>query len=196
MLIRPATQQDRGAIWRIVEPVIRAGDTYTLPRDMSEVAAIAYWCGPDRETFVAEEGGAIVGTYYIRANQQGGGAHVANCGYITAAGLMGKGIARRMCEHSLQHTRSRGFKAMQFNFVVSIQRARRPALAEPRLRDGGPPAARVRASAAGLCRCAGDVPRAIAPGHSGALATSAFTRVFDALWRANPESSATGEAFA
>jgi ribosomal protein S18 acetylase RimI-like enzyme len=119
MLIRPATQQDRGAIWRIVEPVIRAGDTYTLPRDMSEVAAIAYWCGPDRETFVAEEGGAIVGTYYIRANQQGGGAHVANCGYITAAGLMGKGIARRMCEHSLQHTRSRGFKAMQFNFVVS-----------------------------------------------------------------------------
>ncbi len=119
MLIRPATQQDRGAIWRIVEPVIRAGETYTLPRDMSEADAIAYWCGPDRETFVAEEGGEIVGTYYIRANQQGGGAHVANCGYMTAAGLTGKGIARRMCEHSLQHARSRGFKAMQFNFVVS-----------------------------------------------------------------------------
>jgi ribosomal protein S18 acetylase RimI-like enzyme len=119
MLIRTATQQDHGAIWRILEPVIRAGETYTLPRDMSEADAIAYWCGPDRETFLAEEGGAIVGTYYIRANQQGGGAHVANCGYMTAAGSTGKGIARRMCEHSLQHARSRGFKAMQFNVVVS-----------------------------------------------------------------------------
>lgn len=68
---------------------------------------------------VAEEDGEIVGTYYIRANQQGGGAHVANCGYMTAAGSTGKGIARRMCEHSLQHARARGFKAMQFNFVVS-----------------------------------------------------------------------------
>ena len=119
MLIRPATEQDQAAIWRIVEPVIRAGETYTLPRDMSEADAIAYWCGPDRETFVAEEGGAIVGTYYLRANQQGGGAHVCNCGYMTAAGSTGKGVARRMCEHSLQHARSRGFKAMQFNFVVS-----------------------------------------------------------------------------
>jgi predicted N-acetyltransferase YhbS len=121
MLIRTATQQDHGAIWRILEPVIRAGETYTLPRDMSEADAIAYWCGADRETFVAEEDGEIVGTYYIRANQQGGGAHVANCGYMTAAGSTGKGIARRMCEHSLQHARARGFKAMQFNFVVSIQ---------------------------------------------------------------------------
>ncbi len=119
MLIRPATHEDHRAIWRIVEPVIRAGETYTLPRDMSNAEAIAYWCGPDRETLVAEEGGEIVGTYYIRANQQGGGAHVANCGYVTATGLTGKGIARRMCEHSLQHARGRGFKAMQFNFVVS-----------------------------------------------------------------------------
>jgi ribosomal protein S18 acetylase RimI-like enzyme len=119
MLIRPATEKDRAAIWRIVEPVIRGGETYTLPRDMREADAMAYWCGPDRETFVAEEGGAIVGTYYLRANQQGGGGHVCNCGYMTAAGQTGKGIARRMCEHSLAHARSRGFRAMQFNFVVS-----------------------------------------------------------------------------
>jgi len=119
MLIRPATEKDRAAIWRIVEPVIRGGETYTLPHDMRERDAIAYWCGQDRETFIAEEGGEIVGTYYIRANQQGGGSHVCNCGYMTAAGQTGKGVARRMCEHSLEHARSRGFKAMQFNFVVS-----------------------------------------------------------------------------
>jgi ribosomal protein S18 acetylase RimI-like enzyme len=119
MQIRSATPQDHAAIWRIIEPVIRAGETYTLPRDMSEADALAYWTGPDRETFVADENGQIIGTYYLRANQQGGGCHVANCGYMTAAGSTGKGVARRMCEHSLDHARARGFKAMQFNFVVS-----------------------------------------------------------------------------
>jgi ribosomal protein S18 acetylase RimI-like enzyme len=99
--------------------VIRAGETYPLPRDMTQAGAIAYWMGPDRETFVAEEDGRVLGTYYLRANQLGGGAHVANCGYITASDTTGRGIGRRMCEHSLEYARSRGFRAMQFNFVVS-----------------------------------------------------------------------------
>jgi len=119
MIIRPATPQDHAAIWCIIEPVIRAGETYTLPRDISEADGLAYWTGPDRETFVAEENGQIIGTYYLRANQQGGGRHVCNCGYMTATGSTGKGVARQMCGHSLDYARSRGFKAMQFNFVVS-----------------------------------------------------------------------------
>jgi ribosomal protein S18 acetylase RimI-like enzyme len=118
MLIRPASREDRGAIWRILEPTIRAGETYALPRGMSEAEALAYWMGPDRETFVAEEGGAIVGTYYLRANQPGGGTHVANCGYVTAAVARGRGVARAMGTHSLQQARERGFRAMQFNFVI------------------------------------------------------------------------------
>jgi ribosomal protein S18 acetylase RimI-like enzyme len=119
MLIRPARAEDAPAIWAIVGPVIRAGETYALPRDMSETGALAYWLGADRETFVAEEDGRIVGTYYLRANQLGGGDHVANCGYITAGAASGRGVARRMCEHSLAHARTRGFRAMQFNLVVS-----------------------------------------------------------------------------
>src|SRR4051812_32060693 len=105
MLIRPATQQDAGAIWSIIGPTIRAGETYGLAPDLTEQAAIAYWMGPDRETFVAQEDGAILGTYYIRANQAGGGAHVANCGYMTAAQASGRGVARRMCQHSLEHAK-------------------------------------------------------------------------------------------
>lgn len=117
-LIRPARREDDDAIWSILEPVIRAGETYALPRDMTREAALTYWTAPDRETFVAEEDGRVVGTYYLRANQQGGGAHIANCGYVTADGATGKGIARRMCEHSLDHARTRGFRAMQFNLVI------------------------------------------------------------------------------
>jgi ribosomal protein S18 acetylase RimI-like enzyme len=116
--IRAATASDSDAIWKILEPVIRGGDTYTLPQDMNREDALAYWNSPGHEVFVAEENVEILGTYYLRANQKGGGAHVANCGYITAPWASGRGVARAMCEHSLERARAREFRAMQFNFVV------------------------------------------------------------------------------
>jgi ribosomal protein S18 acetylase RimI-like enzyme len=120
MLIRPALPTDAKAIWEIIGPTIRAGETYTLSRDLSETDALAYWMGADRDTFVAEEDGVILGTYYLRANQAGGGSHVCNCGYMTGAAAIGRGVARKMHEHSLGHARSQGYRAMQFNFVVSV----------------------------------------------------------------------------
>jgi GNAT superfamily N-acetyltransferase len=117
--IRPALSGDAPALWSILEPVLRAGETYTLPRDISAEEALAYWCAPSHRTFIAEADGAPLGTYYLRANQAGGGAHVANCGYVTAPRAQGRGVARRMLEHSLEMARALGFRAMQFNFVVS-----------------------------------------------------------------------------
>jgi ribosomal protein S18 acetylase RimI-like enzyme len=119
MIIRPATGSDHDAIWKILEPVIRGGQTYTLPRDWSREEAVAYWTDPTHEVFVADENGEILGTYYLQPNQRGGGAHVANCGYMTAPHATGRGVARAMCSHSLDWARERGFRAMQFNFVVS-----------------------------------------------------------------------------
>lgn len=119
MLIRPARAEDAAAIWSIIGPVIRAGETHALDRLMPEADALAYWVGADKQTFVAEDSGRVLGTYYLRANQAGGGGHVANCGYMTHADAQGRGLARSMAEHSLTHARSRGFRAMQFNFVVS-----------------------------------------------------------------------------
>ena len=124
MEIRRAEVRDLDAIWTILEPVIRAGETYTLPRDMTREQALAYWFVEGHEVFVAEEDSAIIGTYFLQANERGGGSHVANCGYMTAAQAQGKGVARAMCEHSLVRARERGFRGMQFNFVVSTnQRA-------------------------------------------------------------------------
>ena len=119
LTIRAAAGHDHEQIWSILDPVIRAGETYTLPRDFSREQALAYWFSPGHEVFVAEQGGAVFGTYYLRANQAGGGSHVANCGYMTAAHASGRGVARAMCAHSLERARERGFRAMQFNFVVS-----------------------------------------------------------------------------
>jgi ribosomal protein S18 acetylase RimI-like enzyme len=120
MLIRPARAADADAIWAIIAPTIRAGETYALDRDLNKSAALDYWTGSDRKTFVAEEDGAILGTYYLRPNQHGGGRHVCNCGYMTGLEAAGRGIARQMYEHSAAHARSEGYSAMQFNFVVSV----------------------------------------------------------------------------
>ena len=119
MIIRPAEPRDAPALLDILLPVIRDGKTYALDPDMSSEDALAYWTGPDRETFVAEADGMLLGTYYLRPNQAGGGRHVCNCGYMTRASSTGRGVARAMCAHSLQHAASRGYRAMQFNFVIS-----------------------------------------------------------------------------
>ena len=119
MLIRQSEPRDDDAIWRILEPTFRAGETYPVPRDISREDALAYWRTPGHAVFVAEDAGAIVGTYYLRANNRGGGAHVANCGYVVAPDAFGRGVAQAMCSHSLGEAKSRGFSAMQFNFVIA-----------------------------------------------------------------------------
>jgi L-amino acid N-acyltransferase YncA len=119
MQIREAQAADAKAIAAVILPIIREGATYALDPEMNEAQALAYWMGHDRETFVAEEEGKILGTYYMRPNQAGGGRHVCNCGYMTDPAARGRGVARRMCGHSLEHARARGYRAMQFNFVVS-----------------------------------------------------------------------------
>lgn len=117
--IRLAAHADDHSIWPILEPVIRAGETLALARDLSREDALAFWHGRGHEVYVAEEGGRVVGTYFVRANQKAGGSHVANCGYVTAQEHMGRGIAGAMCGHSLSRAKEMGFRAMQFNFVVS-----------------------------------------------------------------------------
>jgi RimJ/RimL family protein N-acetyltransferase len=117
--IRPAMPGDFDPIWAVLEPVIRAGEHYALPRDMDRDAARAYWMTSHRATYVITLDGQVVGSYYIRANQQGGGAHVCNCGYLVDPQVRGQGLAAQMCLHSQDMARAFGFLAMQFNFVLA-----------------------------------------------------------------------------
>jgi L-amino acid N-acyltransferase YncA len=120
MHIRPATPADDDAIWAILEPICASGDVFCVPRNGGRDAAFDYWfSGTGRQVFVAETGSGILGTSYLRPNQAGGGAHVANAGYATAPAAQGTGIARALLAHSLETARAAGFRAMQFNFVVA-----------------------------------------------------------------------------
>jgi L-amino acid N-acyltransferase YncA len=117
--IRPATDSDRDAIWEIFREVIAAGDTYPIDPKMSREDAFAYWFQTDARAFVAEKNGQIVGIYALHPNQSGGGAHVANAAFMVPKSARGHGIGRAMGEHCLKEARRLGFRAMQFNFVVS-----------------------------------------------------------------------------
>jgi L-amino acid N-acyltransferase YncA len=104
----------------MLRPVFRAGETYAIDPEISEDAAQAYWCAPGKQTFVAEDAdGALLGTYYLTANFGGNADHICNCGYVTAAAAQGRGVARAMLAHSLDAARAAGFRAMQYNCVVS-----------------------------------------------------------------------------
>jgi len=141
--IRSATTKDHDAIWKIFHEIISAGDTYSLDPRMSREEALAYWFRADTQTYVAElhrqsvgeavgfpgtatpspTGGmkdqVIVGTYILRPNQSGGGSHVANAAFMVASDAQGCGVGRAMAEHCLNEARRVGFRAMQFNYVIS-----------------------------------------------------------------------------
>lgn len=117
--IRLAAEADRDAIWSIFREIVAAGDTYAFDPGMSREEALAYWFRADTRTYIAENDGRVLGTYILRANQAGPGAHVANAAYMVAKDARGSGVGRKMAEHSLSEARRLGFRAMQFNFVVS-----------------------------------------------------------------------------
>jgi ribosomal protein S18 acetylase RimI-like enzyme len=119
MLIREANEEDFDAIWPVFEEVVSAGDTYAYPKESSKAEGKRLWMKVSRKTFVAESGGEILGTYYIKTNQSGPGSHVCNCGYMVSTSARGKGIATEMCKHSQKMALELGYVAMQFNFVAS-----------------------------------------------------------------------------
>lgn len=119
-MIRPATEADWPAIWGLLQPVFRAGETYAVDRDITEEAARRVWMDLPKATFVASDtDGSVLGTYYIKTNHGGGGAHVCNCGYVTSEAAQGRGIATAMCTHSLTAAPELGYRAMQFNLVLA-----------------------------------------------------------------------------
>ena len=117
--IRTIGPDEFDLIWPLLRDVFRAGDTYAVDPDISKEDACRYWITQARTTYVAEAGGEVVGTYYIKTNQPGGGAHICNCGYIVNPNARGQGVAAQLCAHSQGEARLLGYRAMQFNFVLA-----------------------------------------------------------------------------
>jgi ribosomal protein S18 acetylase RimI-like enzyme len=122
--IQPCQRDDWSSVWKVIEPVFRAGETYAFSPAITEREAHKYWIEVPANTFVAlDTNNTILGTYYIKPNQPDLGAHVCNCGYIVAEDARGQGVAALMCEHSQEEARRLGFRAMQFNLVVATNQS-------------------------------------------------------------------------
>lgn len=120
----PATENDWPGIWEIFHEVVAAGDTYSYAPDTPEALAHEVWVGKGKygtgaQCFVVKDGEKVVGTYSLRRNHYGLGSHVANAGYMVHKNWRGQGVAKAMCQHSLQEAKKQGCLSMQFNYVVS-----------------------------------------------------------------------------
>lgn len=119
-IIRRFEPADWEQVWPILKATFESGDTYAFAPDSTEAEIHRAWVEAPQETFVAvSDNGQVLGTYFLKPNQPGLGAHVCNCGYVVTGPARGQGIAAQMCEHSQAEARAAGFRAMQFNLVVA-----------------------------------------------------------------------------
>jgi ribosomal protein S18 acetylase RimI-like enzyme len=117
--IREYRPSDWPALWPILHQAIAAGDTFAWDPNSTEAEVREAWIDEPEATFVASMNERIVGCYFIKPNQPGLGAHVCNAGYCVDSAVRGRGIAAMLCEHSQEQAIARGFRAMQFNFVIA-----------------------------------------------------------------------------
>jgi L-amino acid N-acyltransferase YncA len=119
LTIRDAQDSDRDAIWEIFRATVAPGDAFVYDPNTQREEAMAYWFADGTRTYVAETDGRILGSYILRANRPGLGNHVANAGFMVDPASRGSGVGRAMGEHALSEARRLGYRAMQFNFVIS-----------------------------------------------------------------------------
>ena len=117
-MIREARTEDFDNIWIFFKDIAQAGETYSYDRNLSKDEAFQIWMTLPIKTFVFEKDGEILGSYYLKTNQSGGGSHVCTCEYMVSESARAPGVAAKMCDHSQQVARELGYLAMQFNFVV------------------------------------------------------------------------------
>jgi GNAT superfamily N-acetyltransferase len=120
--IRPAADDDFELIWEMFQEVVRAGGEFAYGPETTREEVRNLWTGPTGRAFIATLDGRPGGTYFVKPNQPGLGSHVANAGFMVAGAFRGHGLGEAMGRHALAEARSLGFRAMQFNFVVSTNR--------------------------------------------------------------------------
>lgn len=123
-IIRLARLEDFEEIYDIFCHVLDEGMTYSYTREeMTPERSLAYWMtAPDTHCYIADVHGRVAGIATIRRNRTGRAGHVANASFIVHPGFRKMGIATALGKHALRTAKKLGYKAMQFNFVVSTNK--------------------------------------------------------------------------
>ena len=139
IIVRDYDDADWPLVWPVIEEVVRAGDTFPFPTDLTEEEARGIWLenGPGGRVTVAVDGDRLLGTAKMGRNRPGPGSHVATASYMVTAEARGlrcrpgarRRLARlgprvRLCRNAVQCRRR-------------DEHRRGPALREPRLHRRG-----------------------------------------------------------
>lgn len=118
LIVRKILPEDYDSLWVIIKEVIAGGETYVFHPDSSREKMLAYWLAPDKQVYVVEQEGKMVGTFTIKPNMPDRGSHVANGSYMVSPRHAGKGVGEFMGRYSLEEAKRLGYQAMQFNIVI------------------------------------------------------------------------------
>jgi L-amino acid N-acyltransferase YncA len=121
--IRKVRISDRPDIWKIFHRIIQSGDTYVYPPETTFDTFKKYWFAKDQKCFVIADGTELLGSYILKSNQPGLGSHIANASYIVNPEYQGKGIGKKLCNHSIAEAKKSGYLGIQFNIVVSTNKS-------------------------------------------------------------------------
>jgi L-amino acid N-acyltransferase YncA len=119
LVIRPAKAEDFKNIEQLFCKVMQTGDTYIYSPDASAQEIQNLWMKDAPYVAIEQNSGNFVGTYVIRPNKIGRGAHVCNAGFMIEPDIRNRGFGREMGKHALEQALALGYLAMQFNVVVS-----------------------------------------------------------------------------
>ncbi|MBD9469649.1 GNAT family N-acetyltransferase [Pseudoxanthomonas sp. PXM01] len=122
MGIRQATANDLSSMWDIFRSIISAGDALPFSEQFTRETFQSHWFG-SHTAYVAVIGADVLGMYKLGANYPDSGNHVASATYLVRPVAQGSGVGTALVQHSLAQARKEGFMAMQFNYVVSSNRA-------------------------------------------------------------------------
>ena len=123
MAFRLIDRSEWPKVRHIVQAIVETEEAISLPKDSPEKAWEDYLFGDESyEIWAFEEDGEILGCYHQRPNQKGLGSHIANGGYVVSLNARGKGIGRKLGEHSVERAKQQGYRGIQFNYVISTNK--------------------------------------------------------------------------
>jgi L-amino acid N-acyltransferase YncA len=119
--LRDARLEDFEEIYDIFCHVLNEGKTYSYTlEEMTPERSLAYWMSaPGTHCIVADVKGKVAGVGSVRPNRTGRAHHVANASFMVHPSYRKQGIAKALGKKALSYAKKEGYKAMQFNFVVS-----------------------------------------------------------------------------
>lgn len=117
--IRTARATDLEQIWNLWKEIMDQKIYYPYDETYTKKDIEKSWINLNNWCYVAEKNKKIIGAYILKDNQPGYGKHIANAAYMVDTTVRGKGIGTQLCIHSLMEAKKIGYKAMQFNLVVS-----------------------------------------------------------------------------